>query len=406
VVTSTTAATPSAGRHPAAPLSPRDRTLSLLAVLVSTVGLGISYGIGYTITSVRFDDWGSPAWLIGLAGAMPSLAVVALIPFAPRLSARLGTVPAMVGGTALVAVTFALMPLLDSPLWWLLLRLLAGAGLALPWLVGETWINTVTTDAVRGRVLAAYTVLLFGSWAGGPLVLERIGTEGTTAYAVGAAAMALAALPLLLARRLAPSLPDQGRFSLRAAVALAPLAMAAALVGGVAEFGAISLLPVWAVDAGLTQAEGLRLLGVLMIGGITLQLGIGWLADRVDRARLLAGLGVALAVAATAAALLVRTGGAGQLAAFILGGVVLGFYAVGLAIIGERVPAGQLAVANAAFLMAYETGAIGGPLLAGAAMDLWPPHGLIAVLAAAGLVFAAAINRAARRRTEVSGELG
>jgi len=349
--------------------------------------------VGYTITSVRFDEWGSPSWLVGLAGAMPSLAVVALIPFAPRLSARVGAVPAMVGGATLVAVTFALMPVLDAPAWWLLLRFLAGAGLALPWLIGETWINTVTTDAVRGRVLATYTVLIFGGWAGGPLALEQMGINGTTPYAVGAAAMALAALPLLLARRLAPTLPSHARFSVGSAVGLAPLAMAAALVGGVAEFGAISLLPVYAVDMGSTQDGALRLLGTLLIGGITLQFGIGWLADRVDRSRLLSWLGVALAVTAVATGLFIRDGGTGHIATFALGGVVLGFYAVGLTILGERVAPGQLAVANAAFLMAYETGAIGGPLLTGAAMDLWPAHGFIAVLATAGLVFAGSTTR-------------
>jgi hypothetical protein len=43
----------------------------LAAVLASTLGLGIAYGVGYTVTGVRFDAWGAPGWLVGLAAPLP-----------------------------------------------------------------------------------------------------------------------------------------------------------------------------------------------------------------------------------------------------------------------------------------------------------------------------------------------
>lgn len=375
-------------------------------MLLSTVGLGLAYGIGYTITAVRFQEWGASGWLIGVAGAIPSLAVVVLVPFVPRLAARIGTVPAMVAGSLLVALSFVLMPVLEGVGWWLLLRLLSGVGLTLPWLVGETWINTVVGDRVRGRVLGLYAMLLFSGWAAGPLLLERTGTDGWTPFAVGALAMVLTCLPLVLARRLAPELPGHERFSLRAAVALAPLAMAAAAVGGVAEFGYISLLPAYALEAGASTTTSLRLLSVLLVGGITLQLLVGWLADHVDRHRLLAALGVCLAVGSTVFALLVGRGGAAAyLAAFALGGVVIAFYAVGLTMLGGQVPASRLAVANGAFLVSYETGATVGPVLGGAAMDVWAPHGLAVLVVAVGLGFAVLVTRDRRASARATADL-
>jgi MFS family permease len=375
----------------------RARRLGLLAVLVSTAGLGLAYGIGYTVTTLRFAEWGSPGWLVGVAGAVPALAVVLLVPLVPRVAARVGAVPAMVAGTLTVGATFLLMPVLEGPAWWLLLRFLSGAGLTLPWLVGETWINTVVADRVRGRVLAVYAMLLFGGWAIGPVVLERTGTTAWTAYLVGAGAMVLAAVPLVLARRHAPPVAG-ARFSLRAAVRLAPLAMAAAAVGGVAEFGWISLLPAYALEAGTPTATALRLLTVLLVGGLLLQLVVGWLADRVDRRRLLVGLGAALAVTSTALALtVVGAGLAAYAAAAVLGGVAMGFYAVGLTMLGEQVPVQQLAVANGAFLVSYETGATVGPVLGGAAMDAWPPHGVVVLVSVVGLGFALWARRSTTR---------
>lgn len=369
-------------------LRPRERRLSLAAVLASTVGLGVAYGIGYTITTVQLAAWGAPGWLVGLGGSAPSLAVLALVPFAPRIAARLGPVPAMVAGSAVMALTFALMPVLQGSWWWVLLRLVSGVGLILPWLVGETWINTVSSDATRGRVLAVYTVLLFAGWAAGPLLLDAIGTTGVLPFVAGIAGMVLLAGPLVAARRLAPTLAAPGRFRIREVLALAPLALAASATGGVVEFGYISLLPVYAVEAGASDSTALRLLSVLLIGGIVLQFGVGWLADRVDRTALLAALGVLLAALAVLLATVITMAGPAFAAAFTLGGVVMAFYAVGLALLGQRVPRERLVVANAGFLMAYEGGAVVGPLLGGVAIDVWPPHGIAVVTAAAGLALA------------------
>jgi MFS family permease len=381
----TCSAEPDAG----ADLQPRQRRLSLAAVLASTVGLGLAYGIGYTITTVQLAAWGADGWLVGLGGSAPSLAVLALVPFAPRIAARMGPVRAMVAGSVVMAVTFALMPVLNGSWWWVLLRLLSGIGLILPWLVGETWINTVSADATRGRVLAVYTLLLFGGWAAGPLLLDAFGTTGALPFVLGIAGMVLLAAPLVAARRLAPTLQSPGRFRFREVIALAPLALAASATGGVVEFGYISLLPVYAVEAGASDSTALRLLSVLLVGGIVLQFGIGWLADHVDRTALLAALGVALAALAALLAVLITVDGLAFAAAFVLGGVVMAFYAVGLALLGQHVPRQRLVLANAGFLMAYETGAVVGPLLGGIAIDDWPPHGIVLVTATAGLALAA-----------------
>ncbi|MGH6960686.1 MAG: hypothetical protein ACREE7_09400, partial [Dongiaceae bacterium] len=75
---------------------------------------------------------------------------------------------------------------------------------------------------------------------------------------------------------------------------------------------------------------------------------------------------------------------------FLWGGVSWGIYTLALGLMGERFPAKELAAANAAFVMMYEVGSVGGPIISGAAMDIWPLYGLpIVVVVAAGalLVF-------------------
>jgi predicted MFS family arabinose efflux permease len=122
-----------------------------------------------------------------------------------------------------------------------------------------------------------------------------------------------------------------------------------------------------------------------------LQVPVGWLADKLPRAWVLVGLGV---VAMVAAALLPFTVSVVWLlapATFVLGAALLGFYVVGLSILGQDCAPQNLAVANAAFIMLYELGSVAGPALAGVAMDLWQPHGLIATIFVIALALALAV---------------
>lgn len=369
-------------------MTARQRALSLTAVIVSTVGLGLCYGIGYPLTALKFEEWGASGWLIGLAGGMPALAVFVLLPILPRIIGRIGAAQSMIVGCTLTAFGFLLMPVFQSVEAWILLRFLAGAGMTLPWLVGETWINTVTTDAARGRMMALYGMAVFTGYAAGPLVLNAVGIASLAPYAVGIGAMVATVAPLLAAWNLAPALESHPQSGLLGAIRLAPIAMVGAFAGGITELGYFSLLPVYALQTGLTAEDGLILLSTLTVGGIVLQLPLGWLCDRVSRDAVMVGLGLAGAVLMVASAMANDGEISRLLLSFLLGGAVLGFYSVGLIVLGTRVPVSELAVANAAFLMIYEAGSIVGPGVAGVAMDIWQPHGFVAAMAVFALATA------------------
>ncbi|MGP1256174.1 MAG: MFS transporter [Kiloniellales bacterium] len=377
-------------------LTPRQRALSLAAVIASTVGVGISYGIGYPITALTFEQWGVPTWLNGLVGSAPALAILLCLPYFPKLVGRLGTIPAMALGCVLVGSGFLLMPLFPSPEAWLVLRFIMGAGIALPWLVGETWINTVADDRIRGRILALYAVALFSGFAAGPFLLDNVGINGWTPFVIGAAGILLAVVPIVAAARLAPAMPEHPDTNVFGAFLLAPIAMVAGVIGGLLELGHFALLPVYALQSGGTEAEALRLLTLFMVGGLALQFVVGWLADRVSARRVL--IGAAFLFAGTASTLPLTGDPMLQAAAvFVMGGLGIGFYTLGLTFIGQRVPIHDLAVANAAFLITYQVGAMVGPSMGGVAMGLWQPHGFIVAMALAALLGALAMALVGRR---------
>lgn len=396
--------------HAALMLNPRLRALSLAAVIGSTFFLGLAHGLGYPLTSVTFERWGAPAWITGLAAGMPALAALVLLPFAPRIAARLGFVPAMAGGCALGLIGFALMPAWQSVESLLFLRFLMGLGLLFPWLLGETWINTVSGDASRGRVLSLYVFALFGGYGAGPIVLGFLNVDGLAPFMLAGAALLLASVPLLLARRLAPPIEAHGSGGLSAMLRIAPVGMVAALVAGVLEYAYIALLPTFALRQGVAEATALHLVSAFLWGGVALSFLFGWLADRMDRERLMLWLIVGFVALAIPAGLAMESAWAALAATFVLGGVACAYYTLGLAILGERVASRDLASANAAFLILYQLGTLGGPPAAGAAMEAWPPYGFVAATVAfavvAGAVIAGLMRSGRRSASALTAECG
>jgi MFS family permease len=376
--------------------SARERALSLAAVIAASFGVGLAFGIGFPLTSLTLETWQAPKWVIGLAGAAPSIAVLMMLPFLPAVIGRVGAVPAIAWGCLIAALGFIALSFVSSPAAWIAIRFIMSAGIALPWLVGETWINTVSTDGTRGRVIALYAIAFFSGFAVGPLLIGLLG-DGLQPYVAGAAATALAGVPILLARHLAPDLTHDAPIGTSAALRLAPIGMIGGFIGGFAEISYISLLPNVALASGAAETDALHLLTMLSIGGGLLQFPLGWLADKFNKASISMVLAAAFVVLSAMVPFALGRPLIAPAMAFFLGGVVLGFYTVGLSIIGDKVSAKDIAAANAAFLVMYQSGAIIGPIAAGTAMTLDPVSGFIATVSGLMILSGAALFAFSRK---------
>lgn len=375
----------------------RRRIASLSAVIMASFGVGMAFGVGFPLTGLTLESWNTPKWLIGLAGAAPALGVLTTLPFLPRLVTYLGAVRAIALGCTIGSLGFLALAFVRDAYTWTAIRYLMSAGLALPWLAGETWINLVTREETRGRVIAIYAISFFSGYTAGPLILGNAGLSGVLPFLLGAGAMVMAGLPIVLAAKLAPDMSSEGgsAHSAFSAARLAPIGMASGLISGFAEMSYFALIGNVGIAGGLSEEQALHLMSFMTLGGVALQFVIGWLADKSSRTGVTIGLGVVFIVLSLLLPVAISAGHSdtglfGFLAgaplpayavAFMLGGIVLGFYTVGLAIVGEEVEARDLAAANAAFLVMYQLGAIVGPAAAGLAMSVAPVDGFVLIMA-------------------------
>ncbi|UYN94174.1 MAG: MFS transporter [Enhydrobacter sp.] len=370
---------------------------SLIPVFAACGAIGLQAGAGMPLVPLALEQQGHDKLTIGVIAAAWGLGMLAFGARIPQVTARFGAVPAIIGSVVIGSVVTVAYTFTQSPVVWFLLSFLHGVVGGVPWVVTEIWMNVVVEERQRGRVMAAYAMLVALGLALGPLVLQVVGVYGPLPFYACAGLALLVALPLLPYWNRAPIIKHHADSGFMKVMALAPLALFAAFACGLGEQVAFSFLPVYAVGAGVPAETGALWLSVFVVGNIVLQWPIGWMADHFDRRAVLAGCTLASTALVVALSMVPATSPAVYGVVLLWGGISFAIYPVGLALLGQRFRGGDIARANTAFSLLYIFGGLVGRPATGAAMDLFGDPGLGGTLAlfyaAAGIFALLALRR-------------
>ena len=347
-----------------------DRNRSLAAVIASMVVVNLVYGLTLPLLSLVLDAQGISKTIIGSSIVAQACAGVVIAPFVPRLIMRIGPGQVMQFATLLAATTLIAMGLFQDVYLWYPLRFLLGASAAMLWSASEAVINELVDDNWRGRIIGIYGSAGAAGFAMGPLVLVATGSAGLVPFVVTAVIVIVASLPLFF-------LPDNGitdeeksRPSLRRIFRLVPHIMLLNLTYAAAIEAFIAFFPLFGIHIGLGEARSLSLLTVFAVGGVVLQLPLGWLADHMHRQRLLLSCILLTVAGFVVLPRLVALSMGGPLFLFTLGGVEGMIYAMGMILLGQRFRGAELASASVLFTGMWGAGTMLGPAIVGAGMDL------------------------------------
>jgi MFS family permease len=371
-----------------ASISARERRRSLGAAICCTAVAGIAMGLTWPLLALILRHQGASSAMIGLSSATQSLAVFVVAPVAPRLIVRFGLLPVIVACGAVTLATLLLLPVFPSVEAWFPIRLALGAGTMTLFLATETWVNQIAPEQARGRVIGLFGLLWSAGFATGPLIIGITGIEGWPPFLVAAALIVLAALPLPFVRRLTPAVTAPTARRAWHLLRLAPAAMLAAPILGAADYSLDSFLPAYGIGHGLAPAVAVTMLTVLLTGVTAAQYPTGWLADRMDRGRILFG---ATALAGLACLVLSAVAGSSTILLFVavavLGCALGAVWTIATVLLGQSFRGGDLVSAYALGGMLHGIGMVAGPLSIGAAADRWGPEAVPLGVAACCLIY-------------------
>lgn len=356
--------------------TPMEQSTDLWSVVTVTVGItvfSVAQGLTYPLIALILAERGVSDAMIGLNAAAYiaglGLSVLVIPTFSRRLRAS-QVIVAGLFGTALAVLGFALT---QSLLAWFLLRFFMGACVNAIYVFGEAWLNTATSDTVRGRVSGMYSAGMSAGFVVGPLAIPLFGTANGWAFACCALLLSAVAFVLALMARRAKVEPEKPYLSdvptfIRTSPALASLV----LLFGFVDVIALSLMPVYMTNNGAGSGTAATMVAVLCGGMVVAQPLLGLLLDRMNRwqvARLC--LWVMAAIFVLMPLLPITHPLVWPLTA--LGGAAIsGLYTTALAILGREHKGRMLVAGASVFSLAYAGGGVIGPAFAGGISNAAP----------------------------------
>ncbi len=365
-------------------------TRDFLALILSVAVVGLGTGATLPLTALALTEAGHGTGVVGMLTAAQAGGGLAIVPFVTRLTRRYGAREAIVAAVLVVAAATAAMQVTANLVAWGLLRALCGAALMLLFTIGEAWVNELADDATRGRVVAIYATNFTLFQMAGPVLVSRIAGLDRTRFAL-CGALFLLALPTLAAIRRPPGGGEPHREEHHDHW-LRVLPLMPALIVGTAFFAlfdtlALSLLPIYAIERGVASGVAVLLASITLLGDTTMQFPIGWLADRLGRARVHLGAGLAVTLLLPLVPFAVTDPWLGWPLLFVIGAAAGSTYTLSIVACGERFRGAALVTASSLVSASWSVASFGGPIVAGSLMNAFGGDALIGVMVAASLAF-------------------
>lgn len=376
-------------------LSPQVRR-DFFTVTISVAILGIGWGVTLPLTSLILTQRGYGTDIIGWISVATALGGVAGTLLTPAIAARLGRRNTMLACLLLAMVSLAPLDAIDALPGWAALRFVFGFSMAPFFVLGESWINEIAPDALRGRLVAVYTTTFTLCQIVGPLLANVLIDLPDYAFVLCGLIFALGA-PGLLAGR-ADVLPGRAATAAHGKEAqagwlviarTAPAILVGTIFFAAFDHIALSFLPLFAMDHGLTQSRALASASIVLAGDACLQYLAGHLADRYGRLRVHRACGVLVCLMLPLMPLLVNVPWVWVVFLFLLGGAAGAIYTLAMVASGEMFHGAALVRAAALISLMWNVGASTVPLGTGTAMQWWGSGAMVWLLWGVAALFVA-----------------
>lgn len=375
--------------------------ISFAALFLSTLLIQLGSGTLGPLDALAGSVRGFTTEEIGLLGSAHFLGFFLGCYLAPRYIGQVGHSRAFAASAAVGAVAAMLHPVFVGPNEWAVLRVLTGLSVASGFTVVESWMQAKAQSATRGRVFGIFRVVDMSGQIMAQGLIAVLDPVSYVSYNIVAVFCCLSLLPLSLTRRHAPPTPQAPRLRPIKAALLSPSACYGIIVAGLTGASFRMVGPVFGIANELSQSEVALFLTAAVVGGVAAQYPVGWIADQMDRRKVLVGLSVAAILGCLTVAYLVEPGNLAVVfgGAFVFGATSYPIYSISAAYANDFAEKDFVVELNAALIFFYSIGAIISPTVSAWLIGAYGPAALFQFIAAAHLsLIVFALYRMSRRK--------
>ena len=367
----------------------------LLAVALLSVG----HGLHGSLIGVRASAEAFSAATTGIVMSGYSAGLLLSSWATPRIVRSVGHIRVFAGFASVVSTAILLVPLWVDPVWWTLMRFVAGLCTSGLFIVCESWLNSASTNKTRGKLLSIYMIVTYASMGFGQLLLNVSDSSGFSRFILVSALMSLALVPLSLVPSETPNISGAQKVSIAEIFKASPLAVVSTFMSGLAQSAFFAMGAVFGLMQGLSLPYVSIMMALPPLAIILSQYPAGVLSDRYDRRTIILIMSAAAAVVAAIAIVAARISPVSLIALMALfGAVSLPIYSLVIAHANDHLSKDQTLGAAGKLVMLYGLGSMLGPVLAGQFMSyIGPPGFMVFMMLIYGAMAAHALWRRMKR---------
>ena len=360
----------------------------LIPLLIAAGILLGGNGLQGTLIAMRGAAEGFSPATIGFMGTAYFGGFLLGCVFISRIMKAVGHVRSFSALAAIASAGTLLLVLIIDPVMWSAIRFATGFCFAGLFTLIESWLNSGIQNHDRARALALYRIIDIGSVTGAQFLIPVFGTGGFAIFAIMSIMITLSLVPVSLGDRSNPTAPDDVKLDLARVWRISPLASIGCIAVGMTNSAFRTLSPVYAEQIGMSVTDVVTFISIGIIGGAIIQYPLGHLSDLWDRRRILLITTCGAMLSALALVFLAGTGPLANFAlVFVFGSFAMPLYSLSAAHANDRADKGEFVLVNAALMLFYSIGAIGGPLIAASFMQHFGPRWLFIFCATVYAVF-------------------
>ncbi|MBB5520044.1 MFS transporter [Amphiplicatus metriothermophilus] len=350
---------------------------AISALLLAAAILLAGNGLQSTLISVRANIESFPTALIGVLMSAYFAGFVAGCRINPTFIKSVGHIRTFVALASIGSASALAHALIIDVTVWAILRAITGFCFAGLFMVIESWINERATNANRGRILSVYRIIDLVALTVGNAMLTIADPASFELFAIVSILVSIALVPVALTRSPAPKPIETARLDIPKLFAVSPAAAAAAPLAALANAAFWAMGPVYVQRLGHDAATIAAFMSAAIIGAAALQWPLGWLSDRIDRRKVMAGASLMGALSAFA---LAQFGAASQTLLIALGALVGAFiipmFGLAAAHANDHAAPEEAVATNGGLLLLHGLGSVVGAAAGGVIISLAGPSSL------------------------------
>lgn len=319
--------------------------------------LWLGTGMMFNLLVIRANSEGFTAFEIGIMQTCYQLGWIVAAIFAGRMIRHVGHIRVFSAMAAASSAIILIHLLYIDPWLWSAERFLTGICTATLMVVMESWLNDMSDNKVRGKVLALYTILSWGTPVLGVWILRYNNTDSAFFFLLASIFISVAVIPMLLSASRTPHFIEAERLGLKELFHITPLGVIGALLSGACHGAFFVSVALFGTVSGYTVEQISTLSAIALAGGIFTQWPIAMLSDRMDRRIVL--MAVSLVGGLTALFTAIRQDSS-VMATYIATGCIsttaLSLYSLCISHANDYLSPRQIVPASSTLILVYGTG--------------------------------------------------